>query len=58
MSLSLSEAPVVLTAPHFLDTAVEYSSLIQGLSPKTELHETYVLMEPVKISYSTVLEIY
>lgn len=43
----LTEAPVVLTFPHFLDTSEVYSSLVEGLNPDPELHQNVVIMEPV-----------
>lgn len=42
-----TDAPVVLTFPHFLDTAEEYTSLVEGLNPDPELHKTMVILEPV-----------
>lgn len=41
-----------MTFPHFLDTATEYSSLVEGLTPNRDLHETLVLMEPVSLLFN------
>lgn len=44
---SCVKSPIVLTQPHFLETATEYSSLIDGLSPNEEIHKTFVTVEKV-----------
>lgn len=38
---------IVLTQPHFLETATEYTSLVDGLSPNEDKHRTFVTVEKV-----------
>lgn len=39
------KSPIVLTQPHFLETATEYTSLIDGLTPDEDKHRTFVTVE-------------
>ena len=36
-----------MSNPHFLSANPYYLSAIDGLSPKKELHETFIAIEPV-----------
>ncbi|XP_055601534.1 sensory neuron membrane protein 2 isoform X2 [Uranotaenia lowii] len=40
------DAPVVLTSPHMLGAAQEYTSLVDGLNPDPEKHQIFVDVEP------------
>lgn len=39
---------MVLTLPHMLNTAPEYSRTVQGLSPDPNKHKTFLDLEPVR----------
>ncbi|XP_065087461.1 sensory neuron membrane protein 2 isoform X2 [Ochlerotatus camptorhynchus] len=41
------DAPVVLTHPHMMGAAQEYTSLIDGLHPDPEKHQIFVDVEPL-----------
>uniref|UniRef100_A0A1Q3FQQ9 Sensory neuron membrane protein 2 n=1 Tax=Culex tarsalis TaxID=7177 RepID=A0A1Q3FQQ9_CULTA len=41
------DAPVVLTLPHMMGAAEEYTSLIDGLHPDPEKHQIFVDVEPL-----------
>lgn len=43
----LLDAPVVLTLPHMLGVAEEYTALIDGMDPEPERHQIFVDVEPV-----------
>ncbi|XP_063920223.1 sensory neuron membrane protein 2-like [Zophobas morio] len=40
-------APVLLSFPHLLYGAKEYMDTVEGLDPNPELHETFVILEPI-----------
>uniref|UniRef100_A0A8D8NYF0 Sensory neuron membrane protein 2 n=4 Tax=Culex pipiens TaxID=7175 RepID=A0A8D8NYF0_CULPI len=41
------DAPVVLTLPHMMGAAEEYTSLIDGMHPNPEKHQIFVDVEPL-----------
>jgi lysosome membrane protein 2 len=45
-------APVVLTLPHFLGAANEYTSLVDGLTPDADKHRIFLDVEPVSYAHS------
>lgn len=43
-------APIVISWPHFYDGDKSYADQSIGLQPEKDRHETFIVLEPVRIS--------
>lgn len=43
----LDKVPSAFSAPHFMDSAYNYSAHFEGLQPNKEDHEAFMLIEPI-----------
>lgn len=50
ISMCNFDVPVFISQPHFFEADEAYLAAVEGLSPIKEDHETYVSVEPVKVS--------
>ena len=48
-----NKAPLILSAPHFLNTNPDLSKLVDGLNPNDADHGTYLWMEPVRMIFTS-----
>ncbi|XP_046666680.1 sensory neuron membrane protein 1-like [Homalodisca vitripennis] len=41
------ESPIIVTLPHFYDTDPSYLETVEGLHPRGELHQIFLIFEPI-----------